>query len=144
MDPVWWAKCLAIGVGGGLLSGMLGVGGGIIMVPMLMWLLGQPIHNAKAHSLAIIVLVSIAGTIQHHRIGRLQASDWGLILACGLSAMIAGPLGVSLGEKIDKVTLGRIFGLLMIFSGAKYLLPAKPAPEPVPAAVVATEGSEAR
>lgn len=139
MDGAWWLGCLAIGLLGGFLSGLLGIGGGVVMVPLLLWLFGESIHEAKAQSLAIIIIVSVAGTIKHYAVGRLQPADLWLVLACGVSAVIAGPFGVTVGEKLDKATLGRLFGLLLIFTGAKFLWPAKPPVPPVETASAAAE-----
>lgn len=135
MDAQLLWKALVIGLAGGVLGGMLGVGGGIIMVPLLMALLGLSIHDAKADSLAIIVMVSLAGTIKHVRIGKLDQSDWVIIAIAGITAIIGSNLGVIWAEHVPKEKLLRIFAVILIISGIKYLLPAKPTAEtPVPAA----------
>lgn len=131
---MWWVKCLAIGGAGGLLAGLLGVGGGIIMVPLLLIFLKLDIHEAKAQSLAIIMITSVTGTIQSHRIGRLE---WGVVLAAGLAAACCSPIGVILGERVPRETLLRLFAVLMIVTGIKYLLPSKPPATPAQAAQVA-------
>jgi len=142
MDPVWLVKCLVIGAAGGLIGGLLGVGGGIIMVPLLMALLGMPIHDAKADSLGVIVIISIAGTIKHQMIGKLDRADWLVILAAGIAAVVCGPLGVALSQKLDTAALKRVFAIIMLITGIKYLLPARPAPAPAEAPAVAAEAGQ--
>jgi len=118
-------ECLFIGAAGGLLAGLLGVGGGIIMVPFLMLFLRMDIKDAKAQSLAIIMLTSVTGTLQGYRTGRL---NWTVILVAGLAAAIASPFGVALGERLDRQVLTRLFAVLMIFTGIRYLLPERKPP----------------
>lgn len=133
----WWIKCLVLGGMGGLLAGLLGVGGGIIMVPLLMVLLKMEIHDAKAQSLAIIVLSAVTGTIQSHRVGRI---DWSVVVAAGLGAAVMSPIGVHLAERLPREALLRLFACLMIITGIKYLAPARPAAEtPAPAALEPVE-----
>jgi uncharacterized membrane protein YfcA len=73
---------IVVGLMGGLLSGAIGVGGGIIMVPLLMWLLGMDQRRAAATSLVAIVPGAISGTIQYGLLGELDAVA-GLIVAVG-------------------------------------------------------------
>lgn len=133
---VWWVKCLTIGLCGGVFAGLLGVGGGIIMIPLLMALLKLPIHEAKAISLAIICLTAISGTIKHQQTGRLDTGAWQVIAVAGLAACWGGPVGVQLSEKLDRQALLRIFALLQLILGCQYLWQTRPRPQPdAPAAV---------
>lgn len=117
------AAALGIGLAGGLLGGLLGVGGGIIMVPLLMSWLGKEIHDAKAVSLAIICLVSVSGTIQHHRMGMI---DWRVVAYAGVVAMIASPVGAKLSANVPKEVLLRWFALMLIVTGFRYLFQTMP------------------
>lgn len=73
---------IAVGILGGLLSGAFGVGGGIVMVPLLMWFLGMDQRRAAATSLVAIVPTAIAGTIQYLIAGEVDVVA-GLIVAVG-------------------------------------------------------------
>ncbi len=129
-------ECLLIGAAGGLLAGLFGVGGGIIMVPLLMIFMKMGIHDAKAQSLAIIMLTSVTGTVKSYQTGRLE---WMVILLAGLAAAMFSPIGVTIGEKMDRQVLTKLFALLMILTGIRYLIPsAKPASPPPPAAASAS------
>ena len=73
---------IVVGLMGGLLSGAFGVGGGIIMVPLLMWFTGMDQRRAAATSLVAIVPSAISGTIQYGLQGEVDAVA-GLIVAVG-------------------------------------------------------------
>ena len=73
---------LAVGLVGGLLSGAFGVGGGIIMVPLLMWFLRLDQRQAAATSLVAIIPTAIAGTIQYAVHGEVDVVA-GLLVALG-------------------------------------------------------------
>src|SRR3954462_11012070 len=81
---------LAIGFAAGVTSGMLGVGGGILFVPGLMFFLSLSQLSAEATSLLAIVPVALVGAWRQHRYGNVRISD-GLMVA-GLA-----PPGVLLG-----------------------------------------------
>ena len=110
-----WALYLGFGCLAGLLSGLMGIGGGIVIVPFLVWhfgRLGFPANAvmimAVATSLATIVVTSISATLAHHRRG---AVDWALVrqLAPGILA------GSVLGSVIADLLPARAFKLF--FSG---------------------------
>ncbi|HWM34137.1 MAG: sulfite exporter TauE/SafE family protein [Actinomycetota bacterium] len=73
---------VVVGLMGGLLSGAFGVGGGIIMVPLLMWFAGMDQRRAAATSLVAIVPSAIAGSIQYAVQGEVDVVA-GLIVAAG-------------------------------------------------------------
>ncbi|MCU1416256.1 MAG: uncharacterized protein JWP32_430 [Schumannella sp.] len=84
---------IAVGATGGLLSGAFGVGGGIIMVPLLLWLARMDQRRAAATSLVAIVPSAISGTIQYAVQGQVDVTA-GLILAAG------GVAGSLIGTKL--------------------------------------------
>src|SRR5699024_123718 len=78
MEPVLLA--IAVGVGGGIVVGALGAGGGILAVPVLVFLLGMPPHAATASSLVIVLITALA-SLPHH--ARQRNVEWraGLVFA---------------------------------------------------------------
>lgn len=80
---------LIIGLAAGTLSGMFGVGGGIIIVPALVLLFGMSQHSANATSLVALLLpVGLLGIMEYYRSGKITTDNiWlGLVIAAGLFA----------------------------------------------------------
>jgi uncharacterized membrane protein YfcA len=90
------AGAIAIGFAAGISSGMLGVGGGIIFVPGLVFLLGLSQLSAEATSLLAIVPVAIVGAWRQHRYGNVRLRD-------GLALGALSPLGVVGGAELANV-----------------------------------------
>ena len=88
-------KAAAIGWGVGLLTGFFGIGGGFLIVPALMILLGFPIRLAMGSSLLIIALISIGGVVGHLNLASLDIFLTGLVL-CG------SVLGLVLGSRMTR------------------------------------------
>ena len=77
--PGW--KYAVVGAVAGFVSGLLGVGGGIVMVPAFTAVLGMPLKRALGTSLVVIVVLAIPGTIVHWALGHI---DWAIFAAlCG-------------------------------------------------------------
>lgn len=107
--------CLGIGAGIGVLTGFLGVGGGFLIVPALIFFAGIDTPSAIGASLAIIAINSLGGLLGHlDGIGGLWR-DALLYLAVAAAGMLAGArLGLDLPER----TLQRAFGAMVLAVGA--------------------------
>lgn len=116
-----WAIMLATGIAAGTLSGLMGVGGGIVLTPVLHYLLGRPWPEAVALSLLVIAVQSPLGVHRHARKG---AVSW----RAALPLVVGGALGVAVGHWLLPRTpvpwLKLLFGLLM--AGAAWRLVARP------------------
>jgi len=110
---------LLAGASAGFLSGLLGIGGGIIVVPMLLLGFGFDMTDAVGTSLAFITLTSLLGTIKHHT---LQHVNWnyGLLMATG--AVLGVYFGVQLTEIIPQLVLRRIFAGFLLVVSVKLLI----------------------
>jgi uncharacterized membrane protein YfcA len=116
LDP----KLLAIGVGGGLLSGLLGVGGGVVMVPLLVLWAAYPQREAHAISLGAIIPISIAGIATYGVAGEVRYWQ-ALGLAAG--AVVGAQIGALLLARIDERLLKIVFGTFLV--GVAVLLGAR-------------------
>ena len=107
LDP----KLLAIGLGGGLLSGLLGVGGGIVMVPLLVLWAGYSQRDAHAMSLGAIIPISIAGIATYGVAGEVRYWQ-----ALGLAAgsIVGARIGAGFLARIDERLLKIIFGTFLV------------------------------
>jgi len=106
------------GVGAGLFSGLLGVGGGTIIVPALVLILGFSQHMAQGVSLAVIIPTAIMGAYGYSLRGRLNR-DLGVKLACG--SVIGVFLGSRIACSLPQGDLKKIFGIFVIIVALKIL-----------------------
>jgi uncharacterized membrane protein YfcA len=107
------AFLIAIGLGAGTLGSMLGVGGGIIMVPALTFL-NLPPTQAASTSLIAVMSTSISSTIEYSRQKRI---DYALGLEMAACAIPGGVLGAIISEYLLEDTFKLYFGILLILSG---------------------------
>jgi uncharacterized membrane protein YfcA len=114
----YWIAAL-IGLGGGLSSGLFGVGGGIVMVPAMVWLMNMNVKTAIGTSLAVIVPTAISGAYKHHQLGNI---DWRIALAIVPLAIVGGVAGALLTKQIQPDTLKKMFGAFMILVGLRLLV----------------------
>jgi uncharacterized membrane protein YfcA len=101
---------LLIGVGAGLLSGLLGVGGGIVMVPAFTELAGIPLKTAIASSLTCVGLYAVPGTITHALLGGV---DWRFALWLSVGVVPGARLGASLAIKASSHRLRQAVALFL-------------------------------
>lgn len=113
-------KIVGYGLLAGILSGLLGIGGGIVLVPMMVSLLGFAQHNAHATSLAVIVPTAIMSSIVYGIHGNINIV-LATILAVG--SVIGASIGAKLMKKISAPQLKRIFGILLLVVGVRMLWP---------------------
>ena len=104
----------------GLLAGLLGVGGGFILVPVLVLFGGLEIHRAIATSLCVIALVSIPATASHLIAGQTIPLDLALLFAVG--CLLGLSLGSRLAAKLSGPRLQRLFGVVMLVMAVLILL----------------------
>ena len=115
------------GLIGGVVAGLLGVGGGIVIVPVLEYMLGFAnippewrMHIAVATSLATIIPTSLSSTRAHHARG---AVDWSLAKAWGPAMLIGAFAGSLLASMAKSATLSAVFGVVAMVIAIKMFLP---------------------
>ena len=104
---------LLIGLGAGVLSGVFGIGGGIIVVPALIFLLKYAPQQAAATSLAALVLPlgAAVGAWTYYKAGQLEIMP-AVIIALGM--MCGAFFGAKLATSVDAVILKRAFAVLLV------------------------------
>lgn len=110
---------VCVGLTAGLLGALCGVGGGIVMVPAFVGLLGLEHKQAVATSMAVIIITAIAATLNNARANNLI--DWKIVAAVGIASGIAAWFGSDLMRNLSNQTLTRIFGCLLVIFGARML-----------------------
>jgi uncharacterized protein len=108
-----------IGLVSGITSGLFGVGGGIIMVPAMMYFLKMDIKMAIGTSLAVMVPTVMVGALQHIRHGHLANLDWRVPFALVPLAIGGGWLGAWLTTQIQAANLKRAFGAFLVIVGLR-------------------------
>ena len=109
-----------IGILTGIFSGLLGVGGGLIMIPMFVFFLGFSQHMAQGMSLAVMLPpVTLLAAWNYHKAGYI---DWKTALIVSVLFIIGGFFGSKIALKIDQQLLKKIFGVFIILAGLKMLL----------------------
>ena len=110
---------LLIGLVVGMVSGVVGIGGGILFVPALVWLAGMSQHKAQGTSLgALLAPVGILALMEYYRKGNADLRG-ALLLAIGF--LIGGFIGAAGAQHIPDIWLRRIFALTLIAVGGHML-----------------------
>jgi uncharacterized membrane protein YfcA len=113
----------AIGLASGALSALLGVGGGLLMVPAMLLLLRVRQHRAHGTSLAAMLPAAMAGVYRYHQAGNV---DWDLVLPLAVGGVFGALIGAGIANAIGAGTLKRVFGVLVIVTGGLMIaVPAK-------------------
>ncbi len=110
-----------VGLVGGITSGLFGVGGGVVMVPAMLLLLGTQVTDIKqaiGTSLAVIVPTALVGTWKHHT---QESVKWAVVAALVPTALVGGYIGAWLTTKIHSDDLKRMFGGFLVLVGCKLL-----------------------
>jgi uncharacterized membrane protein YfcA len=116
-------KTILIGAGlsffGGLASGLLGIGGGVLVVPIMTFFMGMPIHFATATSMFTMIFTSISGVTQHLAANNVN-SEYAILLALG--TIFGAQVGAYVSKKISSKNLRRFFAILLIVVSIKMIL----------------------
>jgi len=119
--PAWTLALL--GLVAGLLSGLLGIGGGIIIVPALAGMLRVPLKRALGTSLVAVLVLVIPGTIVHAFLGNI---DWAAVLFLVIGSMPGARLGatIALGakERTLRMLVGSFLGLVAVAYGVQQVI----------------------
>jgi uncharacterized membrane protein YfcA len=108
-----------IGLAAGFFSALFGVGGGIIVVPLLLLIGRLQERPAMATSLAAIGIIALAGTVSYAFHGELKPGAAAMV---GLPAAVGAVAGASLQQRIANRTLSLLFALLLVGVGVKLLV----------------------
>lgn len=111
---------LLIGLTAGFVGGALGLGGGIIIVPALIYLLNFSQHQAQGTSLMVLLFpVGIFAVMNYYQAGYI---DWKLALFLMLGVVVGSYFGSMVSINIPATTLRRIFGFFIVLVGIKMIL----------------------
>lgn len=110
---------ICIGLAAGILSGLIGIGGGIIMVPLLIYFFGFGQHEAQGTSLAVLAVpVTAIAAYNYYKGGYLDWRYAGIIALC---FVVGGYLGSKFAVTIDQKVLKKVFAVILILVAGKML-----------------------
>jgi uncharacterized protein len=108
-----------IGLLAGLLSGLVGVGGGILMIPLLIMLLGLTQHEAQGTALfAMLPPIGILAAMNYYKQGFVK---WEYAAVIALTFVVGGYFGSKISLSLPLETVRRIFGVLMLIGAIKLI-----------------------
>ena len=110
---------LSLGFAAGILSGMFGVGGGILFVPTLALVLGLGQLGAQATSLAAMIPVVAVGAWRQHRYGNVR---WEAAAVVGLASVVGVAGGAALAASLAEDVLRKLFALLLVATALHLVL----------------------
>jgi uncharacterized protein len=115
---------LIIGLTAGTLSGLIGIGGGIILVPALVYFLHYNQYQAQGTSLGVLTFPVVILAFLKYYIDLKKAGDpidFKVILFLAMGFIIGGFLGSSLALKLDKELLKKIFAVILFYTAFKMI-----------------------
>jgi uncharacterized membrane protein YfcA len=126
----WW-MLLGVGVTAGFFSALLGIGGGLISVPLMAYLLKFPTKKLAATSTAIMIITSLAGMLQHayHGYGSPELPayavgyvHWAAAIPLAVGGTISAPFGAYLNHKLDVDIFKKSFAAVLVIVGMRMLV----------------------
>lgn len=110
---------LFIGLAAGVLSGLVGIGGGLIIVPALVYFLSMGQHEAQGTSLATLLLpVGILAVYNYYKVGYVDVRSATII---AIAFVAGGFIGSKIAISIDQNTLKKVFGIFMLLLSLKII-----------------------
>jgi uncharacterized membrane protein YfcA len=115
------------GVAVGIFSALFGIGGGLVMVPFMVLVLGEGQHLAEGTSLLVMIPTAISGVLVHRRGGFV---DMRAARAIGLGGTLGAGAGALLALQLEPDQLTRLFGVVVILAGIRLIVQgSRPSPK---------------
>jgi len=122
---VIWLEYALTGLFAGFLAGYLGIGGGLVLVPVLSWLFSHDpatenmaVQMAVATSLATMLFTSMSSLLAHHKRGAIL---WSLVRQMLPGLLVGALLGSLIADRIGNIALGSVFGVFALLVGVQML-----------------------
>jgi len=123
----WWAFVL-LGILDGIASGLLGIGGGIIMVPALVLIFaGFGQKTAQGTALAVMIPLAIVGTLRYMQNPNVTI-NWAVVILIVAGAIAGVLIGTALVERLPVAFIRKCFAILMLVIAVKLFISKPPAP----------------
>jgi len=117
MTPYLFSLMLLVGIIIGTFSGLIGIGGGVLLIPALVYFFGMSQHQAQGTSLALLLPpIGLLAVIKYYQQGYV---DFKVAAIIAVGFFVGGFLGAKLAVGIPDLVLRRIFALMMILIGVR-------------------------
>jgi len=110
---------VVMGVAAGVISGLFGVGGGVLFVPALVLIVGMSELHAQATSLLAIIPVAVLGTWRERATGRV---DWRDVAVIGIAAIVTALIGALLADVAPQRALRIGFALILVWTAIRMVV----------------------
>jgi len=111
---------IAVGLVTGISAGFLGLGGGFILVPVLVYIFGLTQHQAQGTSLAVMVPpITLLAALRYYHCGNVKVGMAGFI-ACGF--VVGGLIGAHYVQSVPSAVLKKVFGAVLLVVSLKMML----------------------
>ena len=119
MDVTTCIILIVIGLLAGILSGLVGVGGGLLMIPLLIIFLGLTQHEAQGTALfAMLPPIGILAAMNYYKEGFVK---WEYAAVIALTFVVGGYFGSKLSISLPEQTVRRVFGVIMLIGAIKLI-----------------------
>jgi uncharacterized membrane protein YfcA len=119
MDITTCIILIVIGLLAGILSGLVGVGGGILMIPLLIMFLGLTQHQAQGTALfAMLPPIGILAAMNYYKAGFVK---WEYAAVIALAFVVGGYFGSKLSISLPAQTVRKVFGVIMLIGAIKLI-----------------------
>ena len=110
---------IVIGLLAGILSGIVGIGGGLLMIPMMIFFLGLSQHTAQGTSLAVMLPpIGILAVMNYYKAGFVE---WKFALIIAITFIIGGYFGAKFAVSVSPIVLKKIFGVVLLLAAIKMI-----------------------
>lgn len=120
MSPMYILSCILVGLAAGTVGGLVGLGGGIIMIPAMIYLFGMSQHMAQGTSLAVMLPpIGLLAALEYYRHGNADLKVAGLIC---LGFFFGGYFGARLANALPNLSLQRVFAIALLLISLRMLI----------------------
>lgn len=114
-----WFLYIALGLAAGVASGLLGIGGGLILIPALVYCFGLTQHQAQGTTLALMVPpIGLLAAFKYYQYGNVKL---GMAIFICVGFFVGGLFGATLVHKIPELVLKRIFGAVLLLASLRMI-----------------------
>ena len=113
-----WLMFVAFGLVAGFSSSLLGIGGGVVLMPLLLMVAAFDPNHARGTALGYMVGTCLVGAIAYHRMESVSL-NLGVILLLTAGGVVGAILGWAVGHRISPVWVKRVFAMVMVLAAVK-------------------------